>query len=187
MFSPITSALEGTSVDKPAVTSSADGEITVAVVEGSSAVRVVEEVSAAVATTTIAVVEARTEAAEVTAEASDRDGGSSDHRAGKEVVEDALPNSRQETAAIEPEEEENFNFCSDFFSHVPPVGSSAIRSRDRVPHPMDFPISGSIFDNERLEKVWWDCIDQMEGLENPSRVVSSFALRSMNVDRKSVV
>ena len=151
-----------------------------AVVEGSSAVRVVEEVAAVVATTTMAVVETRTEAAEVAAETSGRGGGSSDHRAGKEVVEDAPPSSRQEAAA-ELEEEENFNFGSGFFSPASPVGSSAIRSRDRVPHPKDIPTSGDIFDDSRLEKVWWDCIDKMEGLENPSRVVSLFAWRSMNV------
>ena len=152
-----------------------------AVVEGSSAVRVVEEVAAVVATTTMAVVETRTEAAEVAAEAFGRGGGSSDHRAGKEVIEDALPSSRQEAAATEVEEEENFIFGSDFFGPASPVGSSAIRSRDRVPHPKDIPTSGDIFDDGRLEKVWWDCIDKMEGLENPSRVVSLFAWRSMNV------
>ena len=65
------------------------------------------------------------------------------------------------------EEEENFNFCSDFFSPVPPVGPSAIRSCDRVPHPKDIPTSGDIFDDGRLESVWWDCIDRMDGLKNP--------------------
>ena len=141
----------------------------------------VEEVAAVVATTMIAVVESRTEAAEVAAETSDRGGESSDHRAGKEVIEDVPPSSRQEAAATEVEEEENFIFSSDFFSPASPVGSSAIRSRDRVPHPKNILVSGEIFDDSRLEKVWWDRIDQMEGLENPSRVVSSFAWSSMNV------
>ena len=152
-----------------------------AVVEGSSAVRVVEEVAAVVATTTMAVVETRTEAAEVAAETSGRGGGSSDHRVGKEVVEDAPPSSRQEAAATELEEEGNFNFGSDFFSPTSPVGSSAVRFRDRVPHPRDIPTSVDIFDDGRLENVWWDCINKMDGLENPARVVSLFARTSMNV------
>ena len=101
MFSPTTSAPEGTSVEKLAVTSSADEEMTVAVVEGSSAVRVVEEAAAVVATTTMAVVDARTETAEVETGTSGRDGGSSDHRAGKEIIEDVPPSSRQEAAEIE--------------------------------------------------------------------------------------
>ena len=154
-----------------------------AVVEGSSAVRVVEEAATAnvVATTTMAVVETRTGTAEFATEISGQGGGSSDHRAGKEIVEDVPPSPRKEAAASESEEDETFNFCSDFFSPAPPVGSSASRSCDRVPHPKDIPTSGDIFDDGRLESVWWDCIDQMDGLKNPTRVVSLFARRSMNV------
>ena len=87
----------------------------------------VEEAATAdvVATTTMAVVEMGTGTAESATEISGQGGGSSDHRAGKEVVEDVPPSSRKEAAASESEEEENFNFCSDFFSPVPPVGSSA--------------------------------------------------------------
>ena len=179
--SPTPLAPENVPVEKPTITPSPDEDLTVAVVEGSSAVQVVEEVAAVVATTTMAVVEARTEAAEVETGTSGPDGGSSDHRAGKEVIEDVPPSSRQEAADIELEEEEIFNFGFDSFSPASPVGSSAPRFRDRVPHPKDIPVSRSIFDHERLEKVWWDRIDKIEGLENPSRVVATFAWRSMNV------
>ena len=115
------------------------------------------------------------------AAASCRGGESSDHRAGKKVIEDVPPSSRQEAADIELEEEEIYNFGSDFFSPASPVGSSAVRFRGRVPHPRDIPTSVDIFDDGRLENVWWDCIDKMDGLKNPARVVSLFARTSMNV------
>ena len=182
-FSPTPSAPEDVSVKKPIVNSSADGEITVAVVEGSSIVRVVEEAATAdvVATTTMAVVEMGTGTAESATEISGQGGGSSDHRAGKEIVEDVPPSPRKEAAASESEEEEDFNFCSDFCSPAPPMGSSVSRSRGRVPHPKDIPTSVDIFDDGRLERVWWECIDRMDGLKDPSEVVSLFARQSMNV------
>ena len=93
------------------------------------------QIWAVVATTTIAVVESRTETAEVAAETFDRGGEPSDHRAGKEIIEDVPPSSRQEAADIELEEEEHFNFGLDSFSPASPVGSSALRFRDRVPQP----------------------------------------------------
>lgn len=152
-------------------------------IEGSSNIQAVEEAAATdvVATTTMAVAEMETEVAEAATETSVQVEGSSNYHAGKEIIDDVLPSSRREAAAIESEEEENFNFCSDFFSPASHVGSSAIRSCDRVPHPKDIPTSGDIFYNERLEKVWWNCIDKMDGLKHPARVVSLFARTSMDV------
>ena len=59
--------------------------------------------------------------------------------------------------------------------------SSAIRSRDRVPHPKDIPNRGEIFDNERLEKIWWDRVAKIDKLKNPTMVFSMFARTTMNV------
>ena len=132
-------------------------------------------------TTTEAVVETVAETAEAAAETSSHDGGASDHRAGKEVVVDVPPGPRGEVAVTESEEEEYFNFYSDFFGPASIVESSAVRSRDRVPHPKDIPNSGEIFDDERLEKVWWDRVEKMNGLKNPTMVFSMFARTSMNV------
>ena len=153
----------------------------VEVVEGLSTVRVVEEAAAAevVATSTVAVVEM--EAAEVAAETSTQGGGSSVHRAGKEVSANVPPGPRREAAVTESEEEEYFNFCSNFFGPAPVEGSSASRSRKRVPHPKDIPDGDDVFDDERLEKVWWNRVEEIDGLKNPTRVVSSFARTSMNV------
>lgn len=131
----------------------------------------------AVATTTEMVVD-RTEAA---AEASGQDGGGSVHRAGKEIVADVPPGTQRETEVTESEEEEYFNFCADFFGPASIVGSSAFRSRDRVPHPNDIPNRGDTFDNERLEKVWWDQVTRVDKLKIPELVYSMFARSTMNV------
>ena len=153
----------------------------VEVVEGSSTVRVVEEAAAvdAVAMTTRAVVEKET--AGVAVESSGQGGGSSNHCAGKGVAADVPSGGQGKAAATESEEEEYFNFCSEFFGPASIVGSSAFKSRDRVPHPKDIPNRGDIFNDERLEKVWWDRVDKMDGLKNPTSVVSMFARTSMNV------
>nr|CCI55290.1 PH01B001G05.13 [Phyllostachys edulis] len=182
-------APENASVEKPIVTSLADGELIVEVIEGSSIARVVEEVVApevvtttieAATTTTEVVVETEVEIAEATVGTSSQGGGASDHRAGKEVVVDVPPGPQEEDAATESEEDEYFNFCSDFFGPASIVESSAIRSRDQVPHPKDIPNRGEIFDNERLEKIWWDRIVKIDKLKNPSMVFSMFALTTMN-------
>ena len=117
------------------------------VVEGSSTARVVEEVVASemVTTTTEVVVETEVETAEAAVEASGQGGGASDHRAGKEVIVDVTPGPREEAVVTESEEEEYFNFCSDFFGPAFIAESSAIRSRNRVPHPKDIPNRGEFF------------------------------------------
>ena len=149
-------------------------------VESLATIPVVEEaIAAEVATTTEMVV--RTETARVAAESSGQGGGSSDHRAGKGVVADVPSGGQGKAAATESEEEEYFNFCSEFFGPASIVGSSAFKSRDRVPHPKDIPNRGEIFDDERLEKVWWNRVDEMDGLKNPTSVVSMFARTSKNV------
>ncbi|MBJ4058713.1 hypothetical protein JGD43_25680, partial [Salmonella enterica subsp. enterica serovar Goldcoast] len=84
-----------------------------------------------------------------------------------EIVEDVLPGTQGEVAAAELGDEEYFNFCSDFFGPASIVGSAAFRSRDRVPHPNDIPNRGRIFDNERLEKVWWDQVEKIDKLKYP--------------------
>ena len=156
----------------------------VEVVEGSSTVQVVEEAAAAevVIMTTVAVVE--TEAAEVAAETSAQGGGSSIHCAGKEIAADVPPGPQREAVVAEEEEGEELDFFTHpfgFFSPATVVGSRAFRSRDRVPHPEDIPNRGIVFDDERLEKVWWDRVEEIDELKNPTGVVSSFARMSMNV------
>ena len=159
----------------------------VAVVEGSSAVRVVEEVVAAKATATMGVVvEAEVKTAYDAAEALGQGDGLLVHRVGKEVVVDVPPGPQEgaaNAARVEEEEEE----C-DFFDHSfgffgPPtiVRSRAFRSCARVPHPKDIPNRGDVFDDKRLEKVWWDRVQEIDELKNPTRVVSSFARTTINV------
>lgn len=170
------------------------------VVEGSSTARVVEEVVAPevvttstevvattteVAATTTEVVATTTEVvvetAEAAAEASGQGGDVPDHLAGKEIVADVPPGTQRETAVTESEDEEYFNFCADFFGPASIVGSSAFRSRDRVPQPKDIPNKGETFDNERLEKVWWDQVAKIDELKSPALVYSMFARSTMNV------
>ena len=82
------------------------------------------------------------------------------HRAGKEVVVDIPPGPQGGEAAdaanVEEEGECEF-FDHSFGFFVPPsiVGSRAFRSLARVPHPKDISNRGDVFDDERLEKVWW--------------------------------
>ena len=130
-----------------------------------------------VATTTGVVVE-RTEAA---AKASGQDGGGSVHRAGKEIATGISSGTQRDSAITEPEDEEYFNFCADFFGPASIVGSSAFRSRDRVPHPNDIPNRGDTFDNERLEKIWWDKVERVDKLKYPELVYSIFARSTMDV------
>ena len=113
--------------------------------------------------------------------ASGQGGDVSDHRAGTEIVADVPSGSQREAVVTESEDEEYFNFCPDFFGPASIVGSSAFKSRDRVPHPNDIPNRGQIFDNERLEKVWWDSVAKIDKLKNPSMVFSMFARTTMNV------
>ena len=142
---------------------------------------VVTTTTEAATTTTEVVVETEVETAEAAVETSGQGGGASDHRAGKEVVVDVPPGPQEEAAVTESEEEEYFNFCSDFFGPDFIVESSAIRSRDRVPHPKDIPNRGEIFDNERLEKIWWDRVTKIDKLKYPPLVFSTFARTTMNV------
>lgn len=78
-----------------------------------------------VAATTIEVAVTTTEIATMTtnvvvgpveevAEASAQGGDVPDHRAGKEIIADLLPGTQRETTISESEDEEYFNFCSDF-------------------------------------------------------------------------
>lgn len=130
-----------------------------------------------VATITETVAE-RTEAA---AEASGQDGGGPVHRAGKEIVADVPTGTQRETEVTESEDEEYFNFCADFFGPASIVGSSAFKSRDRVPHPNDIPNRGDTFDNKRLEKIWWDRVAKVDKLKIPELVYSMFARSTMDV------
>ena len=160
--------------------------MTVEVVEGSSTAQVVEEVVASeVVTTTTKVVATTTEVvvetAEAAVEAYGQGGGASEHRVGKEVVADVPPGPQGEAAVAETEDEDYFNFYSDFFGPASIVGSSDFRSRDRVPHPNDIPNRGEIFDNERLKKIWWDSVTKIDKLKDPSMVFSMFARTTMNV------
>ena len=120
-------------------------------------------------------------AAEAAVEASAHGGDVVVHRAGKEIVEDVPPGTEGEVAAAGSEDEEYFNFCSDFFGPASVVGTAAFRSRDRVPHPNDIPNRGRTFDNERLEKVWWDQVDKIDKLKFPPLVFSRFAQTTMDV------
>ena len=129
-----------------------------------------------VATTSEMVVET----AEAAMEASGH-GGDVVHRAGKEIIEDVPPGTQGEVAAAESEDEEYFNFCPDFFGPASVVGTAAFRSRDRVPHPNDIPNRGRTFDNERLEKVWWDQVEKIDKLKFPPLVFSTFAQTTMDV------
>lgn len=61
------------------------------------------------------------------------------------------------------------------------MGSRAFRSHDRVSHPKDIPNRGNVFDDERLEKVWWNRVQEIDEVKNPSRVFSLFTRTSMNV------
>ena len=120
--------------------------------------------------------------AEAVAETSGQSGGGiSDHRAGKEIITDVPPGPQGGTAITEEEEEEYNNFFSEFFGPASVVGSSAFRSRDRVPHPKDIPNRGNVFDDERLKKVWWDRVKEIDELKNPTKVASWFARTSVNV------
>ena len=85
-------------------------------------------------------------------EASGQSDGSLGHRARKEVVVDVPPGPQGGAGVTESEDEEYVNFFSEFFGPASIVGSSAFRSRNRVPHPKDIPNRGNIFDDERLEK-----------------------------------
>ena len=155
-----------------------------AVVEGSSTVRVTEDVVvvtttvgavvvSGTATTTGVVVESEAKMTSDAAEVLER-------RARKEIVSDVLPGSQGGTGITESEEE-YANFCSDFFESSPIVGSSALVSRTRVPHPKDIPGDKNIFDDARLEKVWWERVREIDELRNSSFVVSSFARKAMDV------
>ena len=155
-----------------------------AVVEGSSTVRVTEDAVAAATTAgavvvlgtgtpTGVIIETEAKMASDAAEASER-------RAGKEIASDILPSSQGRTGITESEEEYD-NFCSDFFGSSPIVGSSALVSRTRVPHPKDIPGDKNIFDDARLEKVWWERVREIDELRNSSFVVSSFARKAMDV------
>lgn len=197
-FSSAPLGIKDVPVEEPTVVSPADGGIIVAVVEGSSTVRVVEDVVGAEAPTTTGmvvepkapattgvVVEAKVRTAPDAAEASGQGDGSLVHHAGKEVVEDISPDS-QEGAADEAgvEEEEECRFFEHSFRFFDPptiVGSRAFRSLARVPHPKDIPNRGNVFDDECLEKVWWDRVQEIDELKNPTRVVSSFARTTLNV------
>ena len=130
-----------------------------------------------VATTSEMVVET----AEAAVEASCQSDDIVVHRTGKEIVEDPLPGAQGEAAAAESGGEEYFDFCSDFFGPASIVGSAAFRSRDRVPHPNDIPNRGRTFDNERLEKVWWDQVEKIDKLKYPPLVFSTFAQTTMDV------
>lgn len=55
------------------------------------------------------------------------------------------------------------------------LGSCAFRSRDRVPHPKGIPNRGNVFNDERLEQVWWNRVQEIDELKNPTRIFSSFA------------
>lgn len=119
------------------------------------------------------------------AEASSHGGEALDRRTGKEIIVDDPPSSQGQASDTATTEEEE---GSDFFDHsfgffVPTtiVGSRAFRSRARVPHPKDIPNRGDIFDDERLEKVWWDQVQEIDELKNPTRVLSLFARTTMNV------
>ena len=144
------------------------GEMTVAMIEGSSTVCVVEEVVAAEATmttravvtaeattTTGVVVEAEAKETHDVAEASGQGSGSLGHRSGKEIAID-VPPGPQGVVVTESDGEDYVNFFSEFFSSASIVGTSAFRSRNRAPHPKDLPNRGNIFDDECLEKVWWN-------------------------------
>ena len=76
---------------------------------------------------------------------------------------------------------ELFDHSLGFFAPATVVGSRAFRSRDRVPHPNDIPNRGDVFDDERLERVWWKRVDEIDELRDPTKVVSSFARSAMNV------
>lgn len=141
--------------------------MTVVVVEGSSTVRVVEGVIFAEAVTTTEVVmepeatattgvdvETEVKTAPDAAEASTQGDGLLGHRTGKEVVVDVPPGPQEGAGVTESEDEEYANFSSEFFGPSSVIGSSALRSRARVPHPNDIPDRGDVFDDKRLEKLW---------------------------------
>lgn len=185
-LSPTPSAPEDASIEKPIASSPADGETTMGVVEESPIARVAEEVVASevVATTTKIVAttaEVVMETAEEAVEASGQGGDVPSHRVGKEVVADVPSDLQREAAVTESEDEEYFNFCTDFFGPASIVGSSAFRSRNWVPHPKDIPNRGEIFDNKRLEKVWWDQVVKIDKLKSLMMVFSMFAWTTMNV------
>nr|ADB85302.1 hypothetical protein [Phyllostachys edulis] len=175
--------------------------MTVEVVEWSSTIHVVEEavgsstvhvVEGAVvveaATTTEVVVKPEAKMAKVATEASGHGGEAFDHRAEKEVVVD-VPSSPQGQAAdaaiTEEEEGSDFFDCSfGFFGPASVVGSRAFRSHDRVPHPKDIPNRGNVFDDERLEMVWWNRFREISELKDSMRVFSIFARTSINLCKK---
>ena len=145
---------------------------------------VVATTSDVVATTTDMIAttsEMVVETAEAAVEASGQSGDVIVHRSGKEIAEDPFPGAQGEVAAAESGDEEYFNFCPDFFGPVSIVGSAAFKSRDRVPHPNDIPNRGRVFDNERLEKVWWDQVERINKLNYPPLVFSTFARTTMDV------
>ena len=157
------------------------------VVEGSSTVRVVEDaIVADVATTTGAVV--GSEVATITgvvveteAKAMSDTTKALGHRAGKEAVADVSLGPQGGAGVTESEGEEYANFSSELFGPSSIVGSSALRPRARVPHPKNILDGGDIFNDARLEEVWWDRVREIDELKNPTRVVSTFARRTMNV------
>ena len=134
-------------------------------------------------TTTGAVVELGVKM--VAAETSGHGGEISSHHTGKEVAaDDPLSFQGQATDAATSEGEEEFELFDHslgFFAPATVVDSRAFKSRDHVPHPKDIPNRGNVFDDERLERVWWNRVDEIDELRDPTRVVSSFARTAMNV------
>lgn len=60
------------------------------------------------------------------------------------------------------------------------MGSSIFRSHNQVPHPKYIPNRENIFDDERLEKVWWNRVEEIDELKDPTRAFSMFDRTSIN-------
>lgn len=87
--------------------------------------------------------------------------GSFDRCAGKEVVEDVLPGPQGGvTSFINNKEDVEGSFdLFPYFFEPSVIGSSSFRSRDRVPCPKDIPNTRHIFNDGRLQRIWWDKVD----------------------------